>query len=131
MGNHEYCSGCGASDFHSGYSCKEAYPKRWAEKEAERKAEQAIVDAETARVDKKTKAILGKDKRFIGKRAVARILAIDVEQAKLREKIESLGREQMKLDNEKFALRKHCPHPPAYYQDGFEYSSCLLCGELF
>lgn len=36
MGNHEYCTGCGASDFHSGQSCEEAYPEGFKRKQAEK-----------------------------------------------------------------------------------------------
>lgn len=28
MGNHEFCTGCGASDFHIGKTCEEAYPEK-------------------------------------------------------------------------------------------------------
>ena len=31
MGNHEYCVDCGASDFHHGQTCQEAYPEGYAE----------------------------------------------------------------------------------------------------
>ena len=30
MGNHEFCTRCHASDFHSGYTCEEAYPEKLA-----------------------------------------------------------------------------------------------------
>lgn len=124
MGNHEYCSGCGASDFHSGMSCEEAYPKRWAIKEAERKAKQAVVDAETARVNKLVKVVVMGGKRSI----VARLLALDAEDKRLREKREALKAKANKLYNETSALRKHCPHPPKYVNGGFMYTTCNLCG---
>jgi len=125
MGNHEYCSGCGASDFHNGMSCKEAYPERWAEKEKERKEKQAIVDKEVARVAKLTKATLkGGDKAV-----VARLLAIRKEDDALRMKLEALKKRIKRLDNEEGELRKHCPHPKKYFNDGFMYTSCDLCYE--
>lgn len=37
MGNHEYCTGCGASDFHSGFSCQEAYPKKFKTHQAQKR----------------------------------------------------------------------------------------------
>ena len=41
MGNHEYCEECGASDFHLGRTCQEAYPKKYIEmQEAKRKDEE-------------------------------------------------------------------------------------------
>lgn len=51
MGNHEYCSGCGASDFHFGYTCEQAYPegrarklKEAAEREHQRTLDNAAVE---------------------------------------------------------------------------------------
>lgn len=29
MGNHEYCTGCGQSDYHFGQTCEEAYPEKY------------------------------------------------------------------------------------------------------
>lgn len=36
MGNHEFCSRCHASDFHSGRTCEQAYPEGLAKAEKER-----------------------------------------------------------------------------------------------
>lgn len=125
MGNHEFCSGCGASDFHSGMSCQEAYPERWAEKEKERKAKQAIIDKEAARVAKLINLTLKKGRKAI----VARLLAIRKEEEKLIAKREALKAKIKKLSNEDYALREHCPHPSKYVESGFMYTSCSLCSE--
>lgn len=37
MGNHEFCSRCHASDFHSGMTCEQAYPEKLARTNKERK----------------------------------------------------------------------------------------------
>jgi hypothetical protein len=42
MGNHEFCMGCGMSDFHCDYACEQVNPegrKRVLREQAERKAE--------------------------------------------------------------------------------------------
>jgi hypothetical protein len=125
MGNHEFCTGCGASDFHTGQSCKEAYPERWAEKEKQRKAAQAIVDKENARVKKITDPIIKKGKASIVKGLKNydhKIQASHEYLRRLREDLERLEREQA-------ALRKHCPHPKKYIYNGFLFASCNLCGE--
>jgi cell division protein FtsB len=125
MGNHEYCEGCGASDFHSGQSCAEAYPERRAEKEKERKAKQAIIDREKIRVDKLVQTTLKGGKKAV----VARLLAIGVEHVILREKLKTVKAKITKLENENNALGKHCPHPKKYHNDGFMFATCDLCGE--
>ncbi len=127
MGNHEYCSGCGASDFHTGTSCAEAYPEKWAEKEKERKAKQSIVDKETARVDKRVRAVL----KGGNKAVVARILATRYQTALLNKKLEALNAEIQKLDNETKVLYEHCPHPKKYIKRGFMYTTCDLCLEMW
>jgi|SRR5579864_37297 len=35
MGNHEFCSRCHASDFHSGMTCEQAYPEKLAQTQKE------------------------------------------------------------------------------------------------
>lgn len=48
MGNHEYCVGCGQSDFHIGRTCQEAYPLSFKLEEAKRKEaarEQKLIPA--------------------------------------------------------------------------------------
>lgn len=107
MGNHEYCTGCGASDFHSGMSCQEAYPKKWAEKEKERKQKQDIIDQETARVTKLVNATLKGGKKAV----VARLLEINKEYEALKERLKALETKIDKLSNEERSLREHCPHP--------------------
>lgn len=37
MGNHEYCVDCGASDFHWGRTCQEAYPEGYRETQARKR----------------------------------------------------------------------------------------------
>lgn len=37
MGNHEFCEGCGESDFHRGKTCQEAYPESFAKEENARR----------------------------------------------------------------------------------------------
>jgi hypothetical protein len=125
MGNHEYCSGCGASDFHIGMSCEEAYPERWERKEAERAAVKAVEDAEAARVKKLTDPFVKGGRRAI----VNRLIALNEQTEKIRKDREALKVKQVKLDNEMLALQKHCPHPPKYVDDNFMYVSCSLCGD--
>jgi hypothetical protein len=48
MGNHEFCTGCHASDFHTGMSCEEAYPEKF--KRVQREAKKmALVQARANR----------------------------------------------------------------------------------
>lgn len=126
MGNHEYCLGCGASDFHNGESCKEAYPEKWAAKEKERRAKQDVIDKETTRVQKLVKATLRGGKKSV----VARLLKIDDEQETLEKKQKKIEADLQALYNENKALSDHCPHPRKYVNDGFMYVSCNLCGQV-
>ncbi len=49
MGNHEYCTRCGESDFHMGKTCEEAYPRSLKKHQAtEKKLKE---DQESARED--------------------------------------------------------------------------------
>lgn len=57
MGNHEYCTGCGMSDFHSGRSCQEAYPKQYREHQREKRAIAKKVGAARASLRRLAKAI--------------------------------------------------------------------------
>jgi len=41
MGNHEFCSSCGASDFHYGMTCQEAYPEGYARVQKEKQIREA------------------------------------------------------------------------------------------
>lgn len=125
MGNHEYCTGCGASDFHSGESCEQAYPERWAKKQAERKAAQAIVDKENQRVKKLVRATVKRGKQAI----VRRITETHKQRDILDEKIRLLEAKKTKLYNERKELSKHCPHPIDQIDSGFFYTSCNICGE--
>jgi hypothetical protein len=127
MGNHEYCTECGASDFHNGVSCEQAYPEKWAEKEKERKAKQAVADRESVRVSKLVRATLKGGKKAV----TARLILLDKESNLLDEEAEALEAKRGRLYNEAAALRKHCAHPGKYIDGGFMYTSCRLCGEMW
>jgi hypothetical protein len=59
MGNHEYCNGCGQSDYHRGRTCEEAYPKEFKEHQRQKRRHE--------RQAKKENAALGRLRTLIQK----------------------------------------------------------------